>query len=642
MTLGFALKSNAGAGNWRLVRRESYSVFVIFLLLAASNCLRAQMPEAPTDEPLLNFSFPLGGQKGASFEVEVKGSNLAGAYAVWTDCAELKGRVLKIEESELEKKSKDAVQGNEEKKLLLGQRVLLEVTASPSAPLGSHEFRLVCPAGITNALTVQVAAEPVASEKAEDHSQSESAQALDIPALVNGNLKEPGEVDYYSFEAKSGQEFAMEVGSAGRKLNPILTLFDSSRSWFDSKRLKRLAFNDNANGRTKGARLRYRFARAGRYTVAVGAFVGVVDSESSYQLRIVPVESSISETGQVFTETPAHPEKAGWTERNFARDLSTDRLQALWKRAVRLPQKEKREASTSAVSAVGSPPSAQKALERDEEPVMSTAQITVLKEQEPNDALAQALEIKLPVILKGAIAVAGDIDNFSFSAKGGQAVAIEIQTPLETPNRFNPRITILDANAKEVAVNVYSRLGGDGDDWILSSEPKLTYTFERAGSYQLQIRDVTSRLGGSRFVYRLLVRPQLPHVGAVEVMEDRANLITGKAKKLTVRVEQEEGFSGDLLIEVENLPPGVKCFPAAEVEPEVGPALERIHPERYLPKKQKVTLVLVPEAGAPVTQLPSLALMTFRPIVDGNPGSLVRVKEIPIMVLNSHKDSGAH
>ena len=591
--------------------------------------------KASAADPQINFSDPLGGQQGTTFEVEVNGLGLTGAYAVWTGREELTGRVKSIEELKPQDEKADASPEKGKTSPIGGQRLLLEITAGSQALPGSHEFRIVCRGGVTNAFTLQISVESVVSEKDEDHDLPEQAQAVEIPVLINGKLRHPGEVDYYSFEAKRGQELVMEVGTAGRALNPVMTLYDRSGSWFDSKRLKRLAFNDNSNGRTRGSRLRYLFATEGRYLIAVGAFVGLVTSESAYQLRITPVETSISETEQVFTETPAHPETAVWTERTFTRELRTDRLLVLWNRTVRLPQKQKLEVLPPPVSVEGTSSSGNVG-ETEEESLMSAAPITVLKESEPNDAAAQAMEIKLPAILEGTIAAAGDIDRFSFRVTSGQALAFEIQTPLETPNRFNPQIAILDANDAEVADNVYSRLGGDGDDWIISLEPKLTYTFEREGNYQLQIGDVTSRLGESRFVYRLLVRPQIPHVGAVEAVEDQANLVVGKAKKLTVRVDQEEGFSGDLLIDVENLPLGVKCLAAAGVEPEVGPELERIHPGRFLPGKQKVTLMLMTEDGTPLTQLPSLARLTFRPIVGGNPGLPVIAREFPVMVLSGH------
>ena len=40
---------------------------------------------------------------------------------------------------------------------------------------------------------------------------------------------------------------------------------------------------------------------------------------------------------------------------------------------------------------------------------------------------------------------------------------------------------------------------------------------------------MTSRYGDPGFRYRLLIRPQVPHVGDIQVLEDRLNLKPGQA-----------------------------------------------------------------------------------------------------------------
>ena len=50
------------------------------------------------------------------------------------------------------------------------------------------------------------------------------------------------------------------------------------------------------------------------------------------------------------------------------------------------------------------------------------------------------------------------------------------------------------------------------------------------------------------FKYRVLIRQQAPHVGEIKIMEDFINLNAGQARKLTVLVEQEEGFNGYITI----------------------------------------------------------------------------------------------
>jgi hypothetical protein len=48
--------------------------------------------------------------------------------------------------------------------------------------------------------------------------------------------------------------------------------------------------------------------------------------------------------------------------------------------------------------------------------------------------------------------------------------------------------------------------------------------------------------------YRVLVRPQVPHLGRVRVDADHINIFAGEAKKLSIVTEQEEGYDGFALL----------------------------------------------------------------------------------------------
>ena len=122
------------------------------------------------------------------------------------------------------------------------------------------------------------------------------------------------------------------------------------------------------------------------------------------------------------------------------------------------------------------------------------------------------------------------MDYFKFKAKAGQALAFEIETPDIPPARFNPRLGVSEANGQEVFANIYKEVGGDGDDWISTIEPKTLYTFTRDGEYFLQIRDLTFRYGNPKFTYRILIRPQIPHLGGIAALADRMNLGPGRRR----------------------------------------------------------------------------------------------------------------
>ena len=278
----------------------------------------------------------------------------------------------------------------------------------------------------------------------------------------------------------------------------------------------------------------------------------------------------------------------------------------------------------------------------------ATTFITV-SEKEPNESPGQAPEIILPALVEGTIDCPGDVDHFKFKVKSGQKLAFEIETPDAPPPRFNPRLEVFDTTGQEFLANIYRNIEGDGDDWVKRIEPKTIATFEQGGEYCLQVRDLTSRYGNRDFAYRILIRPQIPHIGEVKLIQsrgvlygeiDRLNLVAGQAKKLTVMTAQEEGFSGEIVIDIDNLPPGVKAFPATGIQPvtETRSANligSHVNKERFRPERHKATIVLLARADAPATAVPRLARLRVWPIVQGKPGVPLLVEAIPVMLLKS-------
>jgi len=164
-------------------------------------------------------------------------------------------------------------------------------------------------------------------------------------------------------------------------------------------------------------------------------------------------------------------------------------------------------------------------------------------------------------------------------------------------------------------------------------EPKTLYAFNQEGEYYLQVRDITSRNGEPRFKYRVLIRPQIPHMGKVEAQEDRINLAAGEVQRLTVVAEQEEGFTGEIGVAVRNLPSGVQSVTGIEVEPEKGPLLDEGPKERFLPKRQKTAILLEASPDASPTELPQLVRVEAQPVLQRKPGQRTLVREIPLTIV---------
>ena len=262
----------------------------------------------------------------------------------------------------------------------------------------------------------------------------------------------------------------------------------------------------------------------------------------------------------------------------------------------------------------------------------------------------------MPVIIEGTIERPGDVDTFRFKVESRQPLAFEIETPQATPPRFYPKLELLDSGGRELLTNVHQKMKIDVQDplsyfsileclakgagcnlhsvsYLEALEAKVIETLEQPGQYHLRIRDLTPRRGGASYTYRVLIRPQVAHVGEIELKEDRVNLVAGEARKLTVTTGQEEGFDGEVVIGVEGLPRGVEALTGTEVEDEGPLADPSVRERSFVPKTQKATIVLLAHADAPATSMPKVVRFKARPIVNGNPGAEIFIGKMALMVI---------
>ena len=629
---------------------------VVFLCLAA---LGSSVFAEEKGEPQVSSLFPLGGQPGTSFEVRIRGENLDGVYGVWFDCAALQAEVRKIEKTVEEV---DVVQqaGTTAKGTKEFYHVVLKLQVDDKAALGAHTLRLVSRQGLSNPLSFLVDPEPQIHESEQSINSPSSAQHIEFPVVVNGRLGHPGEQDYYAFEVGEGEHLRFEVitstfTTATVAGDPQLILYEPTGSWFDPQRIKRLEVRDETGpgpGNHRWAtshflpRLIRRFDRKGRYLAEVGTLEGQGGPDYSYQLRVIPAPARNSGANRRrFPGEPAHgASPVVWRERDFSRRIGRDHLSRLWSRAIRVSEPDQEgKTADGAKDSARSEKSNRLPLAETINRSNTLRLPSPTREEEPNDWSSRAAELSIPMTVEGAIQHPGDVDIFRFEAELGQALAFEIETPETLPPFFSPHLIVVDSTGTELASNIYREVGGVGDDWIKSIKAKTVYTFERAGEYFLQIRDLTTRRAAPHFRYRVLVRPQVPHLGEVAVkmgrgeVVDHINLRSGETRKLSVVTEPEEGFDGEIALTLENLPIGVQALAAATttVNPrllETGNGRGAMHKERFFPPRHLATIVLVAGRDAPATPMPQRIQLTARPIVDGKIGKALAVQEILLMI----------
>ncbi|MBM3726038.1 MAG: hypothetical protein FJW40_11510 [Acidobacteria bacterium] len=632
--------------------RLALSAAAVFLVFPANGQDRTD-PNPP--EPQIVTLYPEAGQVGTTWQAEVTGKNLEGVRTVWFPEPGLAGTVVKSEEIKPEKAPAPGAVVERTFK------VTLRMEARPTAGTGIRFLRLVSSLGLSNAIQFRLHAGPVTSEPEEKHSTPAEAPLLQLPSVVNGRIAKPGETDWYAFDAAAGQELVFDAiasrEAAALGFHQQLTIHRIGASWFDPARPLRLAFSADVRGEVivqnrdprdrsgNWIRLKHRFAKTGRYYLEVGSLFGQGGPDKIYQILVADASQA---------ETPGFWQQHPWQERSFVRRLGNEHTRALHARTLAI--EEPAPPAPSAVGADAASGGGVRSSAVAQIPLDARAEAAV--ENEPNDTDAQALTAQLPAILEGTIDRESDVDVFRFQVARGQKLAFELETVDAVPSEFNPRFEVFDSKGLEVVSNLArtKEFKDSKSVYLLAVEAKVVATFEQEGQYTLRIRDVTKRAGSPRFRYRLMIRPQIPHVGNVLVEtrtranEDatldpwRVNLRPGQARKLNLTVDHEEGFfqpANMMALQVEGLPPGVTALTGSS-NPSLasrfsGPPMEK--PERYQPARQDLTVVLDASPSAAVTDLPVTIRLVARTFVQGKPGPSFALGELPIMVVASNGGS---
>jgi hypothetical protein len=118
-------------------------------------------------------------------------------------------------------------------------QVLLAVPAE--IPDGPMFLSLPMGEGLSNPAPLVASRLPGVLETAEENSSLEKGQAIELPAAVSGRIEAEGDIDYFSFEAKKGDMFGVEIVARRQQsaLDSVLRILDEKG--------KQLAENDDLN-----------------------------------------------------------------------------------------------------------------------------------------------------------------------------------------------------------------------------------------------------------------------------------------------------------------------------------------------------------------------------------------------------------
>jgi hypothetical protein len=166
------------------------------------------------------------------------------------------------------------------------------------------------------------------------------------------------------------------------------------------------------------------------------------------------------------------------------------------------------------------------------------------KEDEPNDPVTPQA-VTLPAALVGALATAGDVDAYRFTARAGDEMIFQVVArPLGA--RLDSVVRLLDASGKLVAEN---------NDIDLNRDSALTWKFADAGTYSIAIEDVEHGGGTEGFGYRIYAGA-LPYLTAVFPLGVQAGAAADVAvsgvnlRGDSVRVAGRPAYSGGRMVPV--------------------------------------------------------------------------------------------
>lgn len=542
----------------------------IFLAIAP-----AAMAQQQQNAPHVAYVYPAGGRQGETFQVTVGGQYLATADNAYISGGGVQIKVdeyikpltqkqameLRDKVQELMKKPKDAAAVKEiaeiRKKLstfvrmpnpVLSETVTLQVTLASDAEPGRREFRLEGANGLSNPMVFQVGQLPEQSKKeakiggnpmpgqpprgpGEPRSTAPEPEInITLPTVVNGQIM-PGGVDRYRFKARKGQQI-IAVTSA-RELIPYLA--DAVPGWFQAAIAiydadgNELAYDDHYRFRPDPALL-CKIPKDGQYVLEVrdSLYRGREDFVYRIALGELPFVTSIFPLGG-----PAGGQTAvdlkGW-------NLPVHKLT--------VDTKDKQPGIIPIFMRKGATISNQLPFEVDSLPECL--------EQEPNNDLATAQKITLPIIVNGRIDKPGDWDVYRFEGHAGEKIVAEVDArKLDSP--LDSLLKLTDANGRQLAMN--DDYGDKGAGLSThQADSLLTATLPANGNYYLYLCD-TQHKSGPEYGYRLRISAPQPDF-ALRVVPSSINVRAGMSVPITVYALRKDGFSGAISLALKDVPKG--------------------------------------------------------------------------------------
>ena len=429
----------------------------------------------------------------------------------------------------------------------IAETVSVRVTLAPNAEPGERELRLATPTGLSNPLRfcvgqlveynkrdLKLGADPAPQRPLRFNNEQKAVEPTEmnitLPAIVNGQTL-PGGVDRYRFQARKGMELVIIV--AARELIPYLA--DAVPGWFQAAvtlydaKVHELEHADHYQFHPDPV-LQYEIPKDGEYVVQIrdSIYRGREDFVYRITLGELPYVTSIFPLGgPAGAQTTV--EIKGW---NLPASTQT------------LPNAEP-----------GIHPLSVSKDDRISNLVpFAVDTLPECLEQEPNNSIAAAQAVTLPIIVIGRIDKPGDWDVFRFDGRAGDTVVAEVYARrLDSP--LDSVLKLTDASGRQLAFNDDHEDKGAGLDTHYA-DSYLTATLPADGAFYVHMGDA-QRQGGPEYGYRLRISLPRPDF-ELRAVPSSVSVRGGASVPLTVYALRRDGFTNEITLALQDAPAGFK------------------------------------------------------------------------------------
>jgi len=604
-----------------IVRLVVFSGFFFCVKLTASG-----LPS-----PKIFSVYPLGGQQGASVNLEILGEFLSNTTAVEFDCKDLVWtRTTQV--------SSGKVSG--------------VITISPHTPLGPHILRAVTLDGYSTSNMFNVGQFPSILEHEPNDSEIQAQDIPTLPVEIQGRMEMPEDVDLFKFRAHLGERWTFDLRSIeyGSGLEAKMFLLDAAGT--------AIALDDDRDDFDETPYIEHTFKSDGAYYLKLDQFRGVRGfswgKNSTYTLRIsqLPHIDSVSPLGA----------QTGRSSTIRLSGRALDDLQEVYLTEARrgeyarmtypytMPIHFRPDPPTaSEVSRIGgtivrrTPTRAEVTFQIPDRTrpglwhlwasgskgIADCINLDITESREYDEVeVSQADWREGPFVINGILGHAGEQDIFRIEGRADRTLHFwTLAAQLGSPY-LDTVIQLRDVGGRKLAENddVVPGIG----TLIGNPDSTLYYTPQQDGPLFVTVKDRIGR-GGPNCQYRLNVKNERPGFQLVTIPEN-FTVAKGSSDEIKVHLIREAGFEGEVSVWVEGLPPGVESTrgkfradqhfePNADGNEMIIPELVfQIHvPETVPLGNYPIRILGVPtaEEASPRRVIEAQAVTVLGPLLDG-------------------------